>query len=80
LYLCKVIKQFVIKYKKQLFAIGLGAVAGGLYYYFVGCRSGNCLIASNPYVIIPYGALLGYLLLGSISNREKSDLSKNENV
>ncbi len=79
MYLCRMLKQFFQNYKKQILASSLGAIAGGLYYYFVGCKSGNCIIASNPFVIVPYGAVLGYLLLGSFSKREKSKSLTNEN-
>ncbi len=40
----------------------LGAVAGYLYYYYIGCRSGSCPINSNPYISTVWGALIGYLL------------------
>lgn len=43
-----------------LFAVG-GALAGWLYYRFVGCRSGACPLTSNPIVSSLYGAALGVL-------------------
>ena len=33
-------------------AVVAGATIGFLYYRFVGCRTGTCLISSNPYVSI----------------------------
>jgi hypothetical protein len=46
--------------------IAIGAVLGGiigfLFYRFVGCRTGSCMIASNPYLSTIYWALLGGLL------------------
>lgn len=45
--------------------VGIGALAGFLYYYFVGCASGTCAITSSPYISTLYGALLGLF----ISNR-----------
>lgn len=39
-----------------------GGMAGFLYYYFVGCTSGNCVIKSNPFYSILLGILLGYLI------------------
>jgi len=52
--------------KKKMILIGLGAVLGGivgfLFYRFVGCKSGSCAIASNPYLSTTYWAFLGGLL------------------
>ncbi|MGD9345687.1 MAG: YtxH domain-containing protein [Candidatus Aminicenantes bacterium] len=52
--------------KKKMILIAIGAVLGGLigffFYRFVGCRTGSCLIASNPYLATIYWAFLGALL------------------
>ena len=51
---------------KKMIAIIIGAVAGGivgfLYYRFIGCRSGACIITGNPYISTIYGAVLGGLV------------------
>jgi hypothetical protein len=39
----------------------VGAVGGFLFYRFVGCKSGACRIASNPYLSVVYWALIGAL-------------------
>jgi hypothetical protein len=57
---------FLIKYKAEVIGAGLGAVGGFLYYYFVGCANGSCMISSSPYVSVPYGALLGYFVSGIV--------------
>lgn len=44
-----------------------GAVAGFLYWKFVGCESGTCPITSNKYISIAYGALLGSLLFSTFA-------------
>lgn len=44
----------------------LGAAAGYLYYRFVGCASGRCLITSNPWSATVYGAVLGVLIAGAV--------------
>jgi hypothetical protein len=44
-----------------LIGIVVGAIAGYLYYYYIGCRSGSCPINSNPWVSTLWGALIGYL-------------------
>ncbi|MBT3168463.1 MAG: hypothetical protein HN952_04335 [Candidatus Cloacimonetes bacterium] len=45
--------------------IVIGAVAGWLYYKFVGCRTGACPLTSNPYSSMIFGAIFGYLFLSS---------------
>jgi hypothetical protein len=49
--------------RKKMFAIIIGVLAGGvvgfLYYRFIGCRSGACIITSNPYISTVYWAVLG---------------------
>jgi Family of unknown function (DUF6132) len=49
----------LVKYKVILLGIGVGALTGYLYYYFVGCASGQCPITSNPLISTVYGALMG---------------------
>ncbi|MBN2863980.1 MAG: hypothetical protein JXN62_12500 [Bacteroidales bacterium] len=56
---------------KPFLAITIGGLGGFLYYYFIGCTSGTCPITSNPYGSIITGSLLGYLLAGSSSHRNK---------
>lgn len=52
--------------RKKMIAIIIGAVMGGtagfLYYRFIGCRSGACIITGNPYISTIYGAVLGGLV------------------
>jgi hypothetical protein len=56
--------------KKHLFIIffsALGAIAGFLYWKYVGCLSGTCPIKSVWYLSTIWGLLVGYLA-GSIIN------------
>lgn len=50
--------------KHAVIAIGIfvGGIAGYLYYYYVGCENGTCLISSSPINSSLYGALLGALV------------------
>jgi hypothetical protein len=52
------------KYKLDLLGIALGTLAGFLYWKFVGCSSGTCMITSKPINSSLYGALMGYLIAG----------------
>ncbi len=40
----------------------VGAVAGYLYYRFIGCATGTCPITANPFSSSIYGAVLGALI------------------
>lgn len=57
-----------------LVSIGLitGATAGFLYWKFVGCASGTCMITSNPYISTVYGGIMGGLAF-SLVKKEKKD-------
>lgn len=63
--------EFIQKYKLTLAGIALGAVGGYLYYHFVGCANGTCMITSRPVNSTLYGALMGALLLSSFQKEEK---------
>ena len=52
------------KYKRDLIGIIIGAIAGFLYWKFVGCSSGTCMITSKPINSTLYGALMGFLVAG----------------
>jgi hypothetical protein len=42
--------------------IAIGAIAGYVYYFYVGCASGTCAITSKPLNSTLYGALMGGLI------------------
>lgn len=65
--------KLVIKYRKYLIGIALGALAGFLYWRFIGCTSGTCPITSRWYNSTAYGALIGVLL----SNTKKKESKEN---
>ena len=39
-----------------------GAAAGWLYYRYVGCSTETCSIASDPWLTVGFGGILGLLL------------------
>ena len=63
--------SFIKKYQGSLIGILLGAIAGWLYWNFVGCSSGTCAITSKPINSTLYGALMGYLVAGIFQKNVK---------
>lgn len=63
-----------------LFIIGAmaGAVAGYLYWNFVGCASGTCAITSKPLNSTIYGAVMGSLLFGMFQPEKGKRISQSE--
>jgi len=66
-----IIVKTVFNHKLTFIGGIVGAIAGYLYYYFVGCASGSCSITSQPVNSTIYGALMGGLIL-SLFQKEKS--------
>lgn len=46
----------------------LGAAGGLLYQRNIGCTSGGCPITSDPWVSTLYGAVLGWLFGGILTD------------
>jgi hypothetical protein len=61
-------KKFVTKHKLTLIGVGLGALAGYAYWYFIGCSSGTCAITSSPINSTLYFALAGGLIVNTFSS------------
>jgi hypothetical protein len=61
-----------------IIGIMAGAIGGYLYYYFIGCSSGTCLITSKPLNSTVYGAIMGGLFF-SILKKEKINSENNKN-
>jgi hypothetical protein len=66
------IKKIIVTHKLSLIGLIFGAVAGWLYWYFIGCSSGTCPISSNPTISTFYGALMGWLLVSSFKKDKKN--------
>lgn len=56
------INAFLRNNRAVLIGTVAGAVGGLLYYRFVGCANGTCLITSNPVISTLYGAFMGGLV------------------
>lgn len=58
---------------RSVLGASLGALGGGLYAHFVGCRTGTCLITSNVWVAAGYfGFVGGFALLPWATPRERA--------
>jgi uncharacterized protein YcfJ len=64
-------KKWFNKNKLTIAGAVMGAVAGLLYWNFIGCSSGSCLITSKPFNSALYGALLGGLLASTFQTGDK---------
>ena len=59
------------KYKLDLIGISIGAIAGFMYWKWIGCASGTCMITSKPLNSSLYGALMGFLVIGMFKKEQK---------
>lgn len=48
-----------------------GAVTGWLYWFFIGCSSGTCAIASSPVNSSLYMSVMGALIFGMFKKENK---------
>ncbi|MDY9918831.1 Hypothetical protein PSM36_2797 [Proteiniphilum saccharofermentans] len=71
-------KNFFKKHWLRMAGILVGALVGYIYYHYVGCLSGTCPITSNPYRMMIYGALVGYLLFDLFSSDKKTKDAKQD--
>jgi hypothetical protein len=59
-------KDFIRKHLLLIIFSAAGGLGGFLYWKFVGCLSGTCIIKSVWYWSTLYGALLGYITGGLV--------------
>ncbi len=69
--MAKINNGFFKKYKLTIIGVMVGAIAGYLYYHFIGCNSGTCAITSKPLNSTLYGALMGGLFLNIFKKENK---------
>ncbi|MFV0546462.1 MAG: hypothetical protein ACK5ND_09805 [Bacteroides sp.] len=65
------IKKLISKNKMTLIGIVLGAIGGYLYWKFVGCNGGNCMITSSPINSSIWGAAIGGLFFNIFEQKPK---------
>jgi hypothetical protein len=64
-------KKWIINNKLYLIGAVAGAIAGFLYWKYVGCVTGTCAITSNPIRSTLYFALMGSLFFGMFKRSAK---------
>lgn len=69
--------EFIKKHILVISGMLIGAVAGFLYWKFIGCVSGTCAITSNPVNSTIYGFVTGGLIF-SIFKKDEKKLNKAE--
>jgi hypothetical protein len=70
--------KFILRHKWVITGIVLGAIGGFLYWKYIGCSSGGCMITSRWYNSTVYGALLGFLFTSSFKKKDKADKLSNK--
>lgn len=65
--------NFIAKNKLILLAIGLGAIAGLVYWKMVGCSSGTCPITSHWHTSAFFGGIFGYGIGGLFTDNRKEE-------
>ena len=55
-------KRFISSNLLTIIGVVVGSVGGFLYWHYIGCNSGTCLITSKPLNSTAYGALMGGLV------------------
>lgn len=73
-------RLFFKKYRFQILFAILGVIGGYMYWKFIGCSSGHCLITSRWYNSSIYGALMGYLFGGVIEDFLKKRKTKEQEL
>jgi hypothetical protein len=58
---------------KRVAPVLLGAVAGYLYYFYIGCNNGHCPISSNPVISTVYGGVIGLLIAFPAKSKKKEN-------
>ena len=70
-------KKWIQNNRFTLIGALLGGVGGFIYWRFVGCSSGTCLITSRPVNSILYFSLMGALLLSMLPSSGRPSSTNN---
>lgn len=70
--------NWIHRKKVSIIVTFVGAIAGYLYWNYVGCASGSCAITSVWWRSTIYGGILGWLL-GDLINDKLNNRKEHEN-
>lgn len=65
-------KNWMLENKVYFIGALVGALAGFLYWKYIGCVTGTCAITSNPLRSTLYFAMMGALFAGLFRKEERS--------
>ena len=71
-------KNWILKKKIAIIITFIGALAGFLYWNYVGCASGNCGITANWHTSMAYGSLMGWLVGDFSTGKTKKNNKEND--
>jgi hypothetical protein len=63
-------KTFIKNNVLAIVGVAIGALAGFLYWKFVGCHSGTCSITSDPLNSSVYGSIVGGFLFSTFEKNK----------
>jgi hypothetical protein len=69
----------LIEFRLYFMGALAGALAGFLYWKYIGCLTGSCAITSNPIRSTLYFALMGALLFG-LFKKKSSEKKETEEM
>jgi phage shock protein E len=72
------LRKFLFRYKLILAGVLVGGVFGLLYWNWVGCLNGTCLITGKPLNSTVYFASMGALLFSNFNTEKKPDGSEHD--
>jgi hypothetical protein len=65
-------KKWILLNKLYILGAFAGALAGLMYWKFIGCLTGSCAITSDPYRSSLYFAFMGALVAGFFKKENKN--------
>ena len=69
-------KNWIIKNKLYILGAVIGALAGFIYWRYVGCLTGTCAITASPLNSTIYFAILGSILFGLFTKQSVTTVIK----